>query len=169
MPRLSRQALLRRVRVVDQVERLAIDRAKTLFKAEHANVQAHAGAQANFAAFMALARPGETLLAMSLPAWRAPDPRSFGKPQWSDLEDGALRRRSRDRLDRLRPGARPRPGAPAATDRRGRQCLFADHRFRRLPDHRRRGRRSRSWWIWRTSRAWWRAVSIPRRCRTPTW
>jgi len=53
--------------VVDQVERLAIDRAKTLFKAEHANVQAHAGAQANFAAFMALARPGETLLAMSLP------------------------------------------------------------------------------------------------------
>ncbi len=53
--------------VVDKVERLAIDRAKALFKAEHANVQAHAGAQANFAAFMALARPGETLLAMSLP------------------------------------------------------------------------------------------------------
>jgi glycine hydroxymethyltransferase len=53
--------------VVDEVERLAIDRAKLLFKAEHANVQAHAGAQANFAAFMALARPGETLLAMSLP------------------------------------------------------------------------------------------------------
>ncbi len=53
--------------VVDEVERLAIDRAQALFQAEHANVQAHAGAQANFAAFMALARPGETLLAMSLP------------------------------------------------------------------------------------------------------
>jgi len=53
--------------IVDEVERLAIDRARMLFKAEHANVQAHAGAQANFAAFMALARPGETLLAMSLP------------------------------------------------------------------------------------------------------
>jgi glycine hydroxymethyltransferase len=53
--------------VVDEVERLAIDRARRLFGAEHANVQAHAGAQANFAAFMALAKPGEMLLAMSLP------------------------------------------------------------------------------------------------------
>ncbi|PYP40908.1 MAG: serine hydroxymethyltransferase [Gemmatimonadetes bacterium] len=53
--------------VVDEVERLAIDRATRLFGAEHANVQAHAGSQANFAAFMALAKPGETLLAMSLP------------------------------------------------------------------------------------------------------
>jgi glycine hydroxymethyltransferase len=53
--------------VVDEVERLAIDRAIRLFAAEHANVQAHAGSQANFAAFMALAKPGETLLAMSLP------------------------------------------------------------------------------------------------------
>jgi glycine hydroxymethyltransferase len=53
--------------VVDEVERLAIARARQLFGAEHANVQAHAGAQANFAAFMALAKPGETLLGMSLP------------------------------------------------------------------------------------------------------
>jgi glycine hydroxymethyltransferase len=53
--------------VVDQVEQLAIDRAKKLFRSEHANVQAHAGAQANFAAFMAVMKPGETLLGMSLP------------------------------------------------------------------------------------------------------
>jgi glycine hydroxymethyltransferase len=53
--------------VVDEVERLAIDRARTLFEAEHVNVQPHAGSQANFAAFMALAKPGETILAMSLP------------------------------------------------------------------------------------------------------
>ncbi|MGH7561900.1 MAG: serine hydroxymethyltransferase [Gemmatimonadales bacterium] len=53
--------------VLDEVEQLAIDRARTLFGADHANVQPHAGAQANFAAFMALAKPGETLLAMSLP------------------------------------------------------------------------------------------------------
>jgi len=53
--------------VVDEVERLAIDRARALFGAEHANVQAHAGTQANFAAFMALAKPGALLLAMSLP------------------------------------------------------------------------------------------------------
>jgi glycine hydroxymethyltransferase len=52
--------------VVDQVEQLAIDRAKQLFGAEHANVQPHSGSQANMAAYFALAKPGETLLAMSL-------------------------------------------------------------------------------------------------------
>jgi glycine hydroxymethyltransferase len=53
--------------VVDQVEQIAIDRVKRLFGADHANVQPHSGAQANFAAFMALIAPGELLLGMSLP------------------------------------------------------------------------------------------------------
>ena len=53
--------------VVDEVERLAISRAKELFGAEHANVQPHSGAQANFAAFMAVLPPGGKLLAMALP------------------------------------------------------------------------------------------------------
>jgi glycine hydroxymethyltransferase len=53
--------------IVDQVEQLAIDRLKQLFGSEHANVQPHSGAQANFAAFMALIRPGELLMGMSLP------------------------------------------------------------------------------------------------------
>ncbi|HKV74035.1 MAG TPA: serine hydroxymethyltransferase [Gemmatimonadales bacterium] len=53
--------------VVDKVEQLAIDRARQLFGSEHANVQPHSGAQANFAAFMALILPGEPLLGMSLP------------------------------------------------------------------------------------------------------
>jgi glycine hydroxymethyltransferase len=52
--------------IVDQVEQLAIDRAKTLFGAEHANVQPHSGSQANMAAYFALAQPGDTILAMSL-------------------------------------------------------------------------------------------------------
>jgi glycine hydroxymethyltransferase len=52
--------------VVDQVEQLAIDRAKQLFGAEHANVQPHSGSQANMAAYFALAKPGDTILAMSL-------------------------------------------------------------------------------------------------------
>src|SRR5512143_2644608 len=52
--------------VVDQVEQLAIDRAKQIFGAEHANVQPHSGSQANMAAYFALAPPGGTLLAMSL-------------------------------------------------------------------------------------------------------
>jgi glycine hydroxymethyltransferase len=53
--------------VVDEVELLCIERVKALFQAEHANVQPHAGTQANFAAFMAVTKPGELLLAMSLP------------------------------------------------------------------------------------------------------
>jgi len=52
--------------VVDQVEQLAIDRAKQLFGAEHANVQPHAGAQANMAVFMAVLKPGDTFLGMAL-------------------------------------------------------------------------------------------------------
>jgi glycine hydroxymethyltransferase len=51
---------------VDVAEQLAIDRAKELFGAEHANVQAHAGAQANNAAYMALIEPGDTILGLAL-------------------------------------------------------------------------------------------------------
>ena len=51
---------------VDLAEQLAIDRAKQIFGAEHANVQPHAGAQANMAVFMAVLQPGETVLGMSL-------------------------------------------------------------------------------------------------------
>ena len=51
---------------VDIVERLAMDRAKVLFKAEHANVQPHSGAQANMAAYFALLEPGNTVMGMRL-------------------------------------------------------------------------------------------------------
>jgi glycine hydroxymethyltransferase len=51
---------------VDVAEELAISRAKELFGAEHANVQAHAGAQANNAAYMALIEPGDTFLGLAL-------------------------------------------------------------------------------------------------------
>jgi glycine hydroxymethyltransferase len=51
---------------VDVAERLAIERLKQLFGAEHANVQPHSGAQANMAVFMALLQPGDTVLGMSL-------------------------------------------------------------------------------------------------------
>src|SRR3989440_1099907 len=52
--------------VVDEVEQLAIDRAKKLFGAEHANVQPHSGAQANYAAMTAFLKPGDTFLGMDL-------------------------------------------------------------------------------------------------------
>ncbi len=51
---------------VDVVERLAIERAKQVFNAEHANVQPHSGAQANMAAFFALLNPGDTVMGMRL-------------------------------------------------------------------------------------------------------
>ena len=51
---------------VDVVENIARDRAKTLFGAEHANVQPHSGAQANLAVYQALVKPGDTVLGMNL-------------------------------------------------------------------------------------------------------
>jgi len=100
--------------VIDQVEQLAIDRLKQLFAAEHANVQPHSGAQANFAAFMALIRPGEKLMGMALPhgghlshgaavnhsgvIWQAVhygvDP-ATGRIDYDKVRDQALRERPR--------------------------------------------------------------------------
>ncbi|ABF14257.1 serine hydroxymethyltransferase [Candidatus Palibaumannia cicadellinicola] len=51
---------------VDQVETLAIDRAKALFECDYANVQPHSGSQANFAVYTALLKPGDTILGMNL-------------------------------------------------------------------------------------------------------
>jgi glycine hydroxymethyltransferase len=52
---------------VDRAERLAVERARDLFGADHVNVQPHSGASANLAAYAALAEPGDTVLAMELP------------------------------------------------------------------------------------------------------
>lgn len=51
---------------IDDIERLAIDRAKKLFGAEHANVQPHSGSQANMAVYMSVLTPGDTVLGMDL-------------------------------------------------------------------------------------------------------
>ncbi len=53
-------------RNMDRVEALAIERAKQLFKADHANVQPHSGSQANMAVYFAMLKPGDTILAMNL-------------------------------------------------------------------------------------------------------
>lgn len=52
--------------VIDEIETLAIERAKRLFGAEHANVQPHSGSQANMAAYLSVLQPGDTILGMSL-------------------------------------------------------------------------------------------------------
>ncbi|MDZ4676628.1 MAG: serine hydroxymethyltransferase [Oligoflexia bacterium] len=51
---------------IDQIEQIAIDRAKELFKCSHANVQPHSGSQANMAVYMAVLKPGDTVLGMDL-------------------------------------------------------------------------------------------------------
>ena len=53
--------------LIDQVEQLAIDRAKSLFGVDHANVQPYSGSPANLAVYMALCSPGDTVMGMSLP------------------------------------------------------------------------------------------------------
>ncbi|MQA12241.1 MAG: serine hydroxymethyltransferase [Pseudonocardiaceae bacterium] len=54
--------------VIDQVETLAIERAKALFNVEHANVQPYSGSPANLAVYLAFAQPGDTIMGMALPA-----------------------------------------------------------------------------------------------------
>ncbi len=54
--------------VIDEIEQLAIDRCKSLFGAAHANVQPHAGSQANMAVYMAFLKPGDTIMGMDLAA-----------------------------------------------------------------------------------------------------
>src|SRR4051794_21215126 len=72
--------------VVDRAEEIGIDRAKTLFGAEHANLQPHSGANANLAVYAAFCRPGDKVLAMSLPHGGPPTHRAQGSfsGKWSE-------------------------------------------------------------------------------------
>jgi glycine hydroxymethyltransferase len=54
--------------VIDQIEQLAIDRTRSLFGVEHANVQAHSGAEANHAVYYALCQPGDTTIGLEIPS-----------------------------------------------------------------------------------------------------
>ena len=125
---------------VDVAEQLAIDRAKELFGAEHANVQAHAGAQANNAVYMALLEPGDTFLGLALDhgghlshgmkinvcgKLYNPVPYHVGREDLLvDMDEVAAARR----------------GAQAGADRRRLVGLSAPARLRRLPRDRRLGR-----------------------------
>ena len=63
---------------IDTIESLAIERAKKLFHAEHANVQPHSGSQANMAAYFAVLQPGDTVMGMNLEPWRPSNSRLTG-------------------------------------------------------------------------------------------
>ncbi len=97
---------------VDEVETLAIDRAKQLFGCEFANVQPHSGSQANQAVFMALMQPGDTFMGMDLDGRRPPDPR---QPRSTSRASGSGRRpircASQDQLIDYDAAGRDRPSA----------------------------------------------------------
>lgn len=86
--------------VMDQIEQIAIDRAKSLFRAGHANVQPHAGAPANIATYFALAEPGDKILGMELshgghlthgdPVTHTAKIFNFVRYRMSDVETGSI-------------------------------------------------------------------------------
>ena len=126
---------------VDRAEELAIERAKDLFGAEHANVQPHSGASANLAAYAALAQPGDTVLAMELPhgGHLTHGSRVNFSGKW--FHPIGYRVAPGHRADRLRRGPRPGPGPPAQADHLRRHRVPAADRLRPVPGDRRRGRR----------------------------
>ena len=100
---------------VDVAESLAIARAKALFGAEHANVQPHSGAQANMAVYLAVLKPGDTVLGMNLAHGghlTHGHPLNFSGKLYNDRP---LRRAQGRRAHRLR---RARPARATSTSRR---------------------------------------------------
>ena len=128
--------------VVDEIEQLAIDRAKELFGAEHANVQPHAGAQTNMAVYFSCLEPGDTMLAMRLDhgghlthGLKV----NFSGHLYIVVGYGVDRETGLVDFDEVRTA---REGAPAEADRLRRLRVSADDRGRPLPRDRRRGRRA---------------------------
>jgi glycine hydroxymethyltransferase len=80
---------------VDKAEVIAIERAKSLFGAEHANVQPHSGASANVAVYQAFTKPGDTVLAMSLTSRRPSHPWFKGQLLWQMVQHRFLWRSPR--------------------------------------------------------------------------
>ena len=123
---------------VDIVEQLAIDRAKALFGAEHANVQPHSGAQANAAVYHALLEPGDTIMGLVARPRRPPHPRHEEERLGPPLRHRPLRGRPRDEPDRHGCGRRASPASTgpklllAGWSAYPRQLDFA--RFREIAD-----------------------------------
>ena len=126
--------------VVDEIEELARERAKSLFGAEHANVQPHAGAQANMAVYFAVLSPGDRVLGLSLDhgghLTHGLKVNFSGKLY--EFHHYGVSRETMTR--RLRRGARAGEGGAAEADRVRRLGVPAHRRGRPLPRDRRRGR-----------------------------
>ncbi len=152
---------------VDVVEQLAIDRAKRLFNCAFANVQPHSGSQANQSVLLALIKPGDTIMGMSLAAGGHLTHGARAQPVRQMVQRRAIRRAPRRSPHRLRRGRAARQGAQAGHDHRRRLGLSAHHRLRALPPDRRLASAPISWSTWRISPAWSPRGCIRARCRTP--
>ena len=153
-------------RYVDIVEDIARERAKKLFGAEYANVQPHSGANANFAVFFALLKPGDTVLSMSLAHGGH---LSHGSPvnisgKYFNIIPYGVREDTQtidyDEMERLAVENKPKlilAGASAYPR------IIDFKRCRKSPT--RWGRTS--WWTWPISRDLWRRVFTPLRFPMP--
>ena len=115
---------------VDVAETLAIDRAKALFGAEHANVQPHSGAQANMAVYLAMLKPGDTVLGMNLAHGghlTHGHPLNFSGKFFNIVPYGVRKDDERLDYDEL---AQKAARAQAEADHRRRERLSARHRLR---------------------------------------
>ena len=112
---------------VDRVERMAIERAKQLFGAEHANVQAHSGTQANIAVYMTALEPGETVLGMNLAHGghlTHGHPLNFSGKTYKFVAYGVTKDTETIDYDEIERLAREHQ---TENDRRGRQRVCANH------------------------------------------
>ena len=123
---------------VDVAESLAIERAKELFGAEHANVQPHSGAQANMAVYVAVLKPGDTILGMNLAHGghlTHGHPLNFSGKYFNIVPYGVREGRRTPRLRRAGP---PREGAQAprssSSARAPTRARLISHAFRRTAD-----------------------------------
>ncbi len=153
---------------VDPLESLAIDRAKALFGAAHANVQPYSGSPANLAVYLAFLKPGDKVMGLALPmgghlthGWNVSITGKFFNP----VQYGVRKDTGRLDYDEIRDLAKK--SAPP--------CCGPAARPTRASGISRPWPRSRATWARgsartsRTSPDWWRAASIRRRCRTRTW
>ena len=151
---------------VDQVEQLAIDRAKQLFGAEHANVQPHSGSQANMSVYLSAVQPGDTVLAMDLAhgghlthgmklniSGRLYNIVSYGVTRDTNRIDfdqvAQLAREHQPKLILARAPIRARfriPSSPRSPPRWGPSCS----------------------WTWPITPGWWRPACTTIRSRSPT-
>ena len=152
---------------VDKVELLAIERAKQLFGAEHANVQPHSGSQANFAVYTSVLQPGDKVLGMNLSHGghlTHGNPANFSGKLYQFVPYGVREDNGLIDYDEL---AASRAAREAEDDHRRRQRLLAHHRLRPHGRDRPQRRRATCSPTSRTSPASSPPASTPRPCRTP--